>query len=54
MRLIKCLRNEEGMGVIEIALIIVVLIGLAFLFKEHINQLLASILGQMRVDQFNF
>lgn len=37
------LNNEDGMGVVEIILIIVVLIGLVILFSEQINELVQSI-----------
>ncbi len=33
----KILKDESGMGVIEIVLIILVLVGLAFVFKNQIS-----------------
>lgn len=37
------IKNEDGMGVVEIILIIVVLIGVVILFSSEINELVASI-----------
>jgi Flp pilus assembly pilin Flp len=37
------IKNEDGMGVVEIILIIVVLIGIVILFSAEINELVASI-----------
>ncbi len=37
------LREEDGVGVIEIVLILVVLIGLVAVFKRQINELLTRI-----------
>ena len=39
----KLLKDEEGAGVIELVLIIVVLIGLVIIFKDRIGTLLESI-----------
>lgn len=44
----ELLRDEEGIGVIEIVLILVVLIGLVIIFKEQINTLLQNIFEQIR------
>lgn len=41
------LTNEEGVGVIEIVLILVVLIGLVIVFKKQINDLLEKIFKQI-------
>ena len=47
-RLFKALFSEEdGIGVIEIVLILVVLIGLVIIFKEQINELLTDIFKQI-------
>lgn len=43
-------KDEDGMGVVEIALIIIVLVGLAFLFKEQITKLVKDILGKITGD----
>ncbi|MDW2797011.1 Flp1 family type IVb pilin [Clostridium boliviensis] len=37
------MREEDGVGVIEIVLILVVLIGLVIIFKSNIKKLLDSI-----------
>ncbi len=41
------LREEEGVGVIEVVLILVVLIGLVIIFKGQINKLLNDIFDQI-------
>ncbi len=38
-------RNEDGMGTVEMILIIVVLIGLVIIFKDSISKLVKSIMG---------
>ena len=40
-------RQEEGVGVIEVVLILVVLIGLVIIFKGQINSLLQDIFKQI-------
>lgn len=40
-------RQEEGMGVIEIILIIVVLISLVFIFKTQLTALVGTIFGKI-------
>ena len=47
MRLREFVREEDGMGVVEIILIIVVLIGLVIIFKKQIVILVNSILTKM-------
>jgi Flp pilus assembly pilin Flp len=42
------LKSEEGMGVIEIVLIIVVLVGLAILFKSQINSIATGLFTSLR------
>ncbi len=39
--------DENGVGVIEVVLILVVLIGLVAVFKTQINQLLTKIFGSI-------
>jgi len=39
--------DEEGMGVVEIILIIIVLIGLVVIFKRQITSLVNSMLSKM-------
>ena len=41
------LREEDGVGVIELVLILVVLIGLVIVFKKQINTLLENIFKQI-------
>lgn len=41
------LREEDGMGTVEIILIIVVLIGLVVIFKKQITTLINSILKKI-------
>lgn len=41
------LTDEEGAGVIELVLIIVVLIGFVFLFKDKIGTLLSTVFSKI-------
>ena len=41
------MKEEDGVGVIEIVLILVVLIGLVIIFKDRINALLELIFKQI-------
>ena len=41
------LAEEDGVGVIEVVLILVVLIGLVIIFKNQINKLLETIFKQI-------
>ena len=43
----RCLMDEDGVGVIELVLILVVLIGLVIVFKKQINTLLTNIFKQI-------
>ncbi len=48
MQEFKCfLTEEDGMGVVEVILIIVILISLALLFKEQITSLVNNILNKI-------
>lgn len=53
-RNLKCfrdfLREEEGLGTVEIILIIVVLIGLVIIFKEQLRSLVESIFEKITAD----
>lgn len=40
-------KEEDGMGTVEMILIIVVLIGLVLIFKTQINQLVQSIFSKI-------
>ena len=43
-------RNEDGMGTVEVILIIVVLIGLVIIFKTQITKLVKSIFQSITED----
>lgn len=43
----RFIREEEGMGVVEVVLIIIVLISLVILFKSQITALMKTILNKM-------
>ena len=47
---IEALKDESGMGVIEIAIIIIVLIAIAIAFRGKILELVDSLFGQMDVE----
>lgn len=44
------LREEEGLGTVEIILILVVLIGLVIIFKEQLRSLVESIFEKITAD----
>ena len=48
--LMSFLKNESGMGTIEIVLIIVVLVGLVMVFKSEIKGLVNEIIGHIKSD----
>lgn len=41
------LAEEDGMGVVEVVLIIIVLVGLVILFKDKITSIVNTILSKM-------
>ena len=43
----KFWNDEDGMGVVEVALITIVLVGLVVLFKKQITDLVNSVLSKM-------
>ena len=43
----QLLREEDGMGTVEIILIVVVLVGLVIIFKEQITQIVNSIFSKI-------
>lgn len=43
----KFWENEDGMGVVEVVLITIVLVGLVILFKNQITTLVNNILSKM-------
>ncbi len=45
--MMEFLRQEDGVGVIEVVLILVVLIGLVIVFKGQINDLLDNIFKEI-------
>lgn len=47
MRIMEFLKEEDCVGVIEVVLILVVLIGLVIIFKKQINQLLNNIFSEI-------
>ena len=51
MRILKKIKNfwddESGMGVVEVVLIIIVLVGLVMLFKKQITSLVNMLLSKM-------
>ena len=47
MRIMEFLKEEDGVGLIEVVLILVVLIGLVIIFKKQINQLLNNIFSEI-------
>ncbi len=44
------IREEEGMGTVEIILIIVVLIGLVIIFKEQLRSLVEKVFEKITED----
>jgi len=48
--MMEFLRQEDGVGVIEVVLILVVLIGLVIVFKKQINQLLENIFKEINTQ----
>jgi hypothetical protein len=42
--------REEGMGTVEIILIIVVLVGLVVIFRKQLNDLVTRIFSQINAD----
>lgn len=51
MKILKKIKNfwddESGMGVVEVVLIIIVLVGLVMLFKKQITSLINMLLSKM-------
>ena len=41
------IRSEDGMGTVEIILIIVVLIGLVIIFKDQLNRLVDTVFSRI-------
>lgn len=49
-RVKEILKNESGMGVIEVVLIILVLVGLAFVFKNQISSVANSVYDSIKAQ----
>lgn len=54
LKIKQLIEDERGMGVVEIVLIILVLVGLAFVFKNQINSIATSIYASIREQVGNF
>lgn len=48
------LKDEDGMGVVEVILIILVLVGLAFLFKNQIMGIARGIFASIKTQVAQF
>lgn len=48
--MLSLIKNEKGMGIIEIAIIIVIIIALALIFKTQIEELMNSIFDQINTN----
>ncbi|SHK19597.1 Putative Flagellin, Flp1-like, domain [Clostridium cavendishii DSM 21758] len=46
----RLVKEEEGMGTVELVLIIVVLVALVLLFKTKIVEFVTSILGKIKTN----
>ena len=46
-RIEECLKDESGIGVVEIILILVVLIGLVIIFKTQLTELVQTIFNKI-------
>ncbi len=46
-RVEECLKDESGIGVVEIILILVVLIGLVIIFKSQLTELVQTIFNKI-------
>ena len=44
---IKFWKDEDGMGTVEVILIIVVLVGLVLIFKEQMSNIMESLFGKI-------
>lgn len=48
------LREEDGMGTVEIILIIVVLVGLVLIFKDRIEEFVEDIMDKINIKARDF
>lgn len=53
-KLIRKIKEEKGMGVVEIVLIILVLVGLALIFKNQITAIANGIYDSIKAQVSNF
>lgn len=49
-RMKKLMRDDQGMGTVEMILIIVVLIGLVLIFKTQISELVGNVFQKISAD----
>ncbi len=49
-KVVEAMKDESGMGVIEIALIILALIAIALLFREKIWDLVTTLMGTISIE----
>ncbi|MDE0119485.1 MAG: Flp1 family type IVb pilin [Bdellovibrionales bacterium] len=52
--LLKLWKDESGQGTAEYVLILVAIVGLAFLFKRQINEILEKKLNSLKTDILSF
>ena len=50
-RVYEALRNEDGVGTVEVVLLILVATGLVLIFKDRITELVTNILAKSRPRQ---
>lgn len=50
-RVYEVLRNEDGVGTVEVVLLILVATGLVLIFKDRITELVTNIFGKIRPRQ---
>ena len=50
-KITKIMRNNRGMGTVEMILIIVVLIGLVLIFKTQISDLVGNVFQKISADR---
>lgn len=53
-KVLKILNNNSGMGVIEVVLIILVLVGLAIVFKTQISTIANGLYGSIKKQVSGF
>ena len=46
-RLLQTLKDDSGVGVVEVILILVVLIGLVIIFKDQITKIVTNLFGKI-------